>query len=132
MKYEKIDIYDESTRQHIRCLCFGYEQFVMDCDYMTQSRLDGFGFNPKDRYDDKVDTVLREVMNGERHLPSRFMFRTENRYTVCNCRIDYVFELMNKEFLKENAEGRVLTPEEIDFCLREDIDYILSYIGMNR
>lgn len=132
MKYEKIDIYDESTRQHFRCLCFHYEQFVYDCDYMTQSRIAGFNLNPKDRYDDKVNTVLREVINGERNLPSRFLLRLENRFTICNCRIDYVFELMDKEFLKSNAEGRVLTPEEIKFCLSADIDCILSYIGMNR
>lgn len=132
MKYEKIDIYDESTSQHISCLCFRYDQFVVDCDYMTQTRLTGFNFNPKDKYDDKVETVLREVLLGERKLPSRLLFRTENRFTVCNCRIDYVFELMDKEFLKGNVDGRALTPEEIEFCLSADIDCILTYIGMNR
>jgi len=118
--------------ERIKCLCLNYEQFVSDCDKLMDIRHDGFGVSPKERFNEKTTMILDELSTNKRTLPSRFFIRLENRHSICNCRIDYVFELVSKDFLKEDIRGIEIEKQTLKFCLDSEVDCIMLYIGMNK
>ena len=42
------------------------------------------------------------------------------------------FELVGKDFLKEDIRGSEIPEDTLKACLKADIDFIVLYIGMNR
>ncbi|MBY7141794.1 hypothetical protein KFZ56_01525 [Virgibacillus sp. NKC19-3] len=132
MENLKIGAVHIDTNKHIKCICLNYDQFVSDSNKLTNPRHDGFGINPKERFASRVDKILHEILHGVRTLPDRFYIRLENRYSICNCRIDYVFEVMEKDFLKENIQGSEIPEQTLKYCLDSDNDIVMLYIGMNK
>lgn len=132
MEYEKIEIGKKSIGRQASCICVNYNQFTLDCDTLTDCRYDGFSINPKERFHDRVKQVLYEFVNDERTLPCRFTMRLEGKHSICNCRIDYVFEVMEKTFLKENIRAKELPEAILNECMNSEVDCIILYTGMNK
>lgn len=132
MEYLKIEVGQKGLDKHASCICLNYDQFIRDSDRLTDSRYEGFQINPKERFNDRVEQVLFEILNEERVLPCRFLMRLEGRHSICNCRIDYTFEVMEKEFLKENVRAKEIPETILNKCLDNDMDCIILYAGMNK
>ena len=133
MKYKHSeDSHSFILHENLKYICLHYEQFEKDADTMTEHRHDDFGLNPKERFPNKVRTVLDEVIAHERFLPSRFAIRLENKHSICNCRVDYVFEIMRKDYLKGNLRAKEISEELLEMCMETTGELVLIYIGMNR
>ncbi|KOY82852.1 hypothetical protein I6G82_12360 [Lysinibacillus macroides] len=132
MDYLNMNVGHLSTGKWINCICLHYHQFVTDANKLTDARHKGFGINPIERFNEKVGKILYEIANGERSLPSRFQIRLESKHSICRCRIDYVFEVMEKDFLQGNIRGTEIPEETLKVCLDSDSNLIMLYVGMNR
>lgn len=132
MEYMKIEVGRKNAGKLTSCICLNYEQFILDCDKLIDTRYEGFDVNPKDRFHNKVEKILYEIADGERTLPCRVAIRLEGRHCICNCRIDYTFELMDKAFFKENIRAKELPKEILAEYLKSDVDFIMLYVGMNK
>lgn len=128
----EIEIYNGQTRKMMKCVCFNEEQFEADCDTLTIERYKKFNINPKKRLDVRIEKVVEQILTGERTLPSRLCLRLESRYAICNCRIDYVFEIFDMETLNEDMRKAEFSDEEWDKCKKSKPDYVLIYVGMNK
>lgn len=60
------------------------------------------------------------------------MLRLENRHSICNCRIDYVFEVMTREFFEKDIRFEEVKSEGTAIGLSSEIDTIFLYVGMNK
>jgi hypothetical protein len=113
-------------------VCLNYEQFIADCDKLTDSRYNGFRINPKERFNDRIQKVLDEIRLFERTVPSRFCIRLERQHAICNCRIDYTFEVVDKDFLEGNIRSVEIGSKALQACLDSDVDIFIIYTGMNK
>lgn len=127
-----LEIYNIQTRQMIRYACFHYEQFEADCDKLIIERYKNFTVNPKHRFEVRMDKVTEQLLSGDRGIPSRFCLKLENRHSICNCRIDYVFEIFDRGSLQNDIRKEDFTLEEWNTCERLNTDYVLIYVGMNK
>ncbi len=132
MEYKEIEVFHTPTGKKINCICLNYEQFISDCDVLTVDRYKPFSINPKNRFDARIDKLIDEIIYKECSLPCRFCIRLESRHSICNSRINYAFELVEKDFLKEDIRGSEIPEEILKVCLKSDIDFIVIYVGMNK
>lgn len=79
-----------------------------------------------------MESVTEQLLNGKKKIPSRLCLRLENRHAICNCRIDYVFEIFDMETLRADMRKDEFSEEEWDKCEKSNADYVLIYIGMNK
>lgn len=132
MSRKELKVYREATKTFVTCVCLNYEQFITDCDMLTLERYRKFNINPKKRLQNKIEKIVDEIFFKVRSLPFHFCLRLEHPHSICNCRIDFTFEVLDKDFLQEDIRGNELTEDELKACLKPEIDYIVLYVGMNR
>ena len=129
---KELEIYNIQTRRMMKYVCFHYEQFEADCDKLTVERYKNFTVNPKNRFETRMEKVTEQLLSGERVIPSHLCLRLENRHSICNCRIDYVFEIFDMKSLREDIRKEDFSAEEWIMCEKSNVDYVLIYIGMNK
>lgn len=129
---KELEIYNIQKRKLMKYVCFQYEQFEADCDKLTLERYIHFTVNPRNRFEARMETVSEQLLNGERSIPSRLCMRLENRHAICNCRIDYVFEIFDMETLREDMRKDEFSHEEWKMLEKAKADYVLIYVGMNK
>ena len=132
MKYKEIEVFHTPTGKRMKYICLNYEQFLSDCDVLTADRYKPFSINPKNRFEARIDKITDEIIYKVRNLPCRFCICLDCGDFICICRIDYAFELVGKDFLKEDIRGSEIPEDTLKACLKSDIDFIVLYIGMNR
>ena len=115
--------------QQLEGIVLRYNQFVSDCDLMISPRHNDFGISPKERFLGRIEAIIQEIEGGERTLPSRFVMRLENRHCICNCRIDYVFEVMHRNFFEQDIRFEEANREGMALNLSPEMDIIFLYVG---
>ena len=133
MEVKEMEVLNEVTGKNVKCVCVNYEKFIADCDEMTMLRYRQFKCNPKNQFEQKADIVITDAIFDERFFPSLFFIRLNKRQTICNCQIDYTFELLDRAFLeKDNIRQNELDKDVLEACLSPEVDYVMIYVGMNR
>lgn len=132
MGYIQVENAHLNLAKHLKGVVLRYNQFVLDCDLMIIPRHNGFGINPKERFLGRIEDIIQEIEKKERTLPSRFVLRLENRHSICNCRIDYVFEVMSRDFFEKDIRFEEVKREGTAINLSSEIDTIFLYVGMNK
>lgn len=133
MKYKEIEVLNEQTGKIMKCICAGYDRFLSDCHEFVQPRYRQFKCNPKNQFSKKVISVISKVMNEKHFLPDLFYVRLSKKQSICNCQIDYVFELLDRAFLEnDKLRQNELDADVLEACLLPEIDYVMIYVGMNR
>ena len=117
----------------VKCICINYEDFLKDCEGFVQKRYQEFKCNPKNQFDKKADTILENAIHEKNFMPDLLLIRLNRKQAACNSQIDFVFELMDKSFLKTDTIRKCEIPKEtLEVCLSDDVSFIMIYIGMNR
>lgn len=129
---KEIEVYHAQSKKMMKCCCFNYNQFEMDCDKLTEERYKNFNVNPKNRFETRVESVVEQLVANEKPIPSLICLRLESRHAICNCRIDYTFEVFDMETLKNDLRKSEFTDEEWKQCETSNADYVFIYVGMNK
>ena len=128
-----IKITEENNGKEVRAICVNYEQFITDCKEMTMTRYHRFKCSPQNQFDKKMNVVMTEAFYENTFLPSLFFIRLNKKQSICNCQIDYTFELLDTAFLKtDSIRKKEIDEATLKSCLAPEIDYVMIYVGMNR
>lgn len=132
MELKRLEVLNEAIGKTVICVCINYERFTEECDSMTVPRYRHFKSNPKNQFDKKATSVIEGTFFEKYFFPDLFYIRLNKRHSICNCQIDYTFELLNREFLADdNIRKGELSQDTLEVCLSPDIDYVMIYVGMN-
>lgn len=133
MNDKVIEVLNEHTGKMMKCICAGYDSFLSDCHEFVLPRYEQFKCNPKNQFSKKAISVISKVMNEKHFLPDLFYIRLNKKQSVCNCQIDYVFELLDRTFLENDILRRnELDKDMLEIYLSPVNDYVMIYVGMNR
>lgn len=132
MDYQTIELLNPQTGKLLHGICIHYEQFLEDCKRCVLPEYYGFRCNPKNGLREKAIEKITEALYMENFYPDLFYIRLNRKQCICNCQIDYTFELMDRAFFEADPIRKARLSEETrKACLVPDMEFVISYIGMN-